>query len=317
MARDPHIARRPAFMAGAFQFAFPLLQRALFRSPELEFATKPIAAPTTVTIPTRHAAMPALVFAPTDADVAAQLAAGRRPPVHLLTHGGAFITRYPREEGNVARYLASEVGCYVVIPDYLAAPQVRHPVAEQQCYDAFRWVREHAGANGWDGERVSVGGPSAGGQLALGVALQAIEAGVPVPVAVSSEYGVADMTRTSAQRTSQKSNPMVGPALMDLVLDTYFADVDTSSPLASPLLHPRLAELPPTLVLTAEYDTLRTESNDLAARLAALGVAVTHKEFAGIDHGFTHRKPVAACREAITMIGDHLATAYRDALATR
>jgi acetyl esterase len=317
MARDPHIARRPAFMAGAFQFAFPFLQRAFFRSPELEFATKTIAAPTTVTIPTRHGAMPALVFAPTDVDVSAQLAAGRRPPVHLLTHGGAFITRFPQEEGNVARYLASEVGCYVVIPDYLAAPQVRHPVAEQQCYDAFLWVREHAEANGWDGERVSVGGPSAGGQLALEVALQAIDAGVPVPVAVSSEYGVADMTRTSAQRTSEKSNPMVGPPLMNLVLETYFADVDTSSPLASPLLHDRLAELPPTLVLTAEYDTLHTESNDLAARLAELGVAVTHKEFAGIDHGFTHRKPVEACQEAITMIGDHLATVYHDALDTR
>ena len=62
--------------------------------------------------------------------------------------------------------------------------------------------------------------------------------------------------------------------------------------------------------MTAEFDTLRHEMNDLAADMAAKGVAVTHKQFAGVDHGFTHLKPIAVAHEALTMIGDHLRMAY-------
>lgn len=317
MATATKISGRQAFAARAFQFVYPAMQRMFYRSPELEFATKTIAAPLTVTVPTRHGDIPALVFAPTDEDITAQLKRGETPPVHVLTHGGAFIIQYPQEEGNVARYLASELGAYVVIPDYLAAPQAQHPVAEQQTYDTFLWARENATRFGWDGDRMTVGGPSAGGQLALEVALQAIDAGTYVPLAVSTEYGVADMSRANAERPSTKKNPVVSPALMSLVHGTYFKGVDWKSPLASPIYHPRLAELPPTLVMTAEFDTLKNESNDLANKLRDLGVDVTHHEFPGVDHGFTHQKPVDVAKAAITMLGDHLRTAYNAALTNR
>jgi acetyl esterase len=50
--------------------------------------------------------------------------------------------------------------------------------------------------------------------------------------------------------------------------------------------------------------------NDLAADMAAKGVQVTHKQFAGVDHGFTHAKPVEVARESLQMIGEHLREAY-------
>lgn len=307
---DPQIRRGPAFQARMFQAAFPAMRRLMYSSPTLQFGTQAIAKPRTVTVPTRHGDLRTLVYAPTDDDVARQSAAGQRPPVHLITHGGAFIIRVPAQEDNVARYLASEIGAYVVIPDYDTAPHVRFPVAEEQSYDAYRWVCENAARMGWDGRRVSVGGASAGGKLALNVALLAIDDGYQRPVALSSEYGVTDMTLPDASRTSDKPRPVVGPGLMKLVRETYFAGADLSEPLASPALHPRLADLPPTLILTAEFDTLRHDSDALARELSAMGVAVTHKQFPGVDHGFTHAKPVETAREAITILGLHLAAAY-------
>lgn len=310
MQRDPLIKRRHAYAARAFQLVYPAMQKLFFASPELEFATKPIAKPRFMTIPTRHGDIRALVYSPTPADVTAQRARGELTPVHLLTHGGAFIIQYLYDEGNVARYLASEVGCHVVVPEYAAAPQVRYPVAEEQCLDALNWVRETAAGQGWDRERITVGGPSAGGKLALSVALAAIDEGGFVPLAVTSEYGCADIGRTDAERWSAKKSPVVSPALMSLVRNTYYTGTDLRSPGVSPLYHPALAELPPTLILTAEFDTLRHESNDLAEKLEHLGVAVTHHEFAGVDHGFTHQKPVATARAAIDMIADHLRAAF-------
>jgi Esterase/lipase len=313
---DPHISPGAARQARMFQIIYPLMQRLMYSSSKLQFATKKIAGPATIRIPTRHGELRTLVYAPTAEDVRRQKTDGRLPPVHLITHGGAFIIRVPEQEDNVSRYLASEVGCYVVIPDYDTAPAVRFPVGEEESYDVFRWIHEHGREMGWDGNRLSVGGASAGGKLALNVALMAIDDGYYRPAAVSTEYGVANISMSDDRRTSEKRNPVVAPGLMTLVRSTYFAGCDLTSPLASPALHPRLAELPPTLVLTASYDTLRHESNALARDLSAKGVAVTHREIPGVDHGFTHALPVEAAREAIRMMGGHLAAAYAAALRT-
>jgi hypothetical protein len=90
----------------------------------------------------------------------------------------------------------------------------------------------------------------------------------------ASEYGCADISLPDSARTSAKKRPVVAPGLMDLVRKTYFAGADLSDALASPSRHPD----PPhslTLILTAEYDTVRHEMNALGDDLAAKGVDVT------------------------------------------
>ena len=46
------------------------------------------------------------------------------------------------------------------------------------------------------------------------------------------------------------------------------------------------------------------------ADMAAKGVQVTHHEFAGVDHGFTHAKPANVAHAALRMIAEHLRKAY-------
>ena len=218
--------------------------------------------------------------------------------------------RRPGQEDNVARYVASELGAYVVLPDFDTAPTVVHPVSEQQAYDAFVWVHENGERYGWDGDRLSIGGASAGTQVAFAVVEQAIDAGGFVPVALSSEFGVIDLARPDEARTSPLERPVVQPQLMQLIRDTYFVDADLTDPLVSPARYGRLADYPPTLILTAEQDTLLAEMRELADAMAAKGVDVTYREFAGVDHGFTHAKPAAVARAALHMIGEHLRKAY-------
>jgi hypothetical protein len=152
---DRAISFRPARSAPALQATFPLFLRLRMSSPDAQFATKDIAKPENIAIPTRHGEIQALLYKPTAADIAATRAAGQCPPVHFITHGGAFIVRVPEQEDNVARYLASELRAYVVIPDFDTAPTVGHPVSEQQAYDAFVWVHENGDRYGWDGERTA------------------------------------------------------------------------------------------------------------------------------------------------------------------
>ncbi|MQY20981.1 alpha/beta hydrolase [Nocardia macrotermitis] len=308
--KDPAIAWRPALVARLFQVGFPILGRLLLESPKLQFATKSVAVPERITIPTRHGDVAALLYSPVRADIEAESSAGRRPPVHLLFHGGAFVVRRPEQEDNVARFLASEVGCFVVVPDYDVSPQVRFPVAEQECYDVYSWLIERAGTHGWDPVRVSVGGASAGAKLALSVIVQALRDGRSTPVAASLEYGVSDFSLPDESRTSPRRFPVVGPWMLRMVRETYFLGADLTDPLVSPARYPSPGDFPPLLVLTSGLDTLRHDMRAFAGRVRAHGVKVDHHEFAGVDHGFTHFQPAGTARAAVEMIGDHLRSAY-------
>jgi acetyl esterase len=125
---EPAISTRSALPARMFQLLFPLVFRFQYMSPDVQFATKKIAKPRRIIIPTRHGDVRALVYSPTAADIEASVASGRRPPVHLLTHGGAFIVRFPQSEDNIARFLASEVGAYIVVPASTMASPTRSPL---------------------------------------------------------------------------------------------------------------------------------------------------------------------------------------------
>lgn len=278
----------------------------------LFFASHAVAEPTEVRVPTRHGPVRCLVYRP-PADAPVPGGHARPRPVHVQIHGGGFYGRFPEQDAHIATYIASDVGAVVVSVDYDVAPQVQFPVAEEECFDVAAWVAQTGSANGWDASRISVGGESAGGKLAINVCQLAHARGTFRPRALVAAFAVADVTRTD--RTSDKRDAQIAPWVQRLVRDTYFADAARrSEPLASPLYDDELAEaLPATLIMTGEYDTLAPEMDLIAERLRAAGVTVVHRRFAGADHGFTHRGPIATAREAITLTGEHLRTAFAEA----
>ncbi|GGF45587.1 lipase [Marmoricola endophyticus] len=222
-----------------------------------------------VRLGTRHGRIPAWVY---------EAPAARGTHVHL--HGGAFMMRYPSMDDFLARFVAAEAGCRVVLPDYRVAPQVRYPVAHEQVHDAVLWA-----AGEWD-EPVSVGGFSSGGNLAASAALQARDAGSVTPVLQVLGVPSTDVA-DDAKRTVTGARSMITPGLIASVRQTYFTDASRrAEAYASPLLAGRLEGLPPALVLTAEHDLLRAEGDAYAARLAEAGVATEHHVVPHADHYF-------------------------------
>ena len=274
---DARIAPLEYAVAYLAQRAAPLM----FRPPATPRPTRRVAAPEVVWVPTRHGPVRCFIHRPPPG---APLAGRGAPPLHIDIHGGGFVLRNTAEDAHICRFLASDVGCVVLAIDYHAAPQVTFPVAEHECIDVLQWALDNSGDHGWDARRVSVGGASAGGKLSMNLAQYAHDTGIELRAAVLS-YAVADCTATG--RTSAKANPIISPTLQKLSARMYFVDpVSHGDPFASPYYDADLPEkMPPTLIQTGDLDTLGPEMIEIAERLRASGVPVTHTGYP-TDHAF-------------------------------
>ena len=67
----------------------------------------------------------------------------------------------------------------------------------------------------------------------------------------------------------------------------YIGDeVDPAQAYVSPLRASNLSNLPPTTVITAEFDPLRDEGESFAKLLAQAGTSVSMRRYDGMVHGF-------------------------------
>jgi acetyl esterase len=106
-------------------------------------------------------------------DVYRPLFAPRPMPVLLYIHGGAFSLCSKETHRGIARATAWG-GQYLVFNiDYRLAPQFRFPCAHEDACAAYVWVAENCARFGGDPNRIVVAGESAGGNLALSVAIAA------------------------------------------------------------------------------------------------------------------------------------------------
>ncbi len=204
-------------------------------------------------------------------------------PCHVYYHGGGFFLGNLDQGDNLCRGLARQAGCVVVSVDYRLAPEHRFPVAAEDSYAALCWVVANAADLGIDAARITVGGGSAGGNLAAVVSLMARDRTGPSVIGQVLEIPVTDFTSTAELDFPEEG---IHIAAEKGYAKIYLSDEsDARDPLASPLLAASLAGLPPALVLCAEYDQLQPEGEAYAKRLSEAGVPTEYVCWAGQFHG--------------------------------
>lgn len=213
--------------------------------------------------------------------------AGPNAGLLVFLHGGGFILGSLASHGNLCRFTAKHACCKVLAIGYRKAPEHRFPAALEDSVAAFRWAVDHAGELGVDPSRIAVGGDSAGGNLAAGVALS-LGPDEPGPCFTWLIYPLVDADVAawpSAQLFAQGPLLSRGSAL-DMV-GHYAPDPSTRrDPRLSPLETDELDRMPPTYVATAGMDPVRDQGERFAERLRAAGVAVQCDRFANLPHGF-------------------------------
>ena len=206
-------------------------------------------------------------------------------PVVVFFHGGGWVICNIETHDSLCKQLAAQSGCVFVSVDYRLAPEYKFPAAPEDCYAVTKWVAENAPALGVDASRLAVAGDSAGGNLAAAVPQMARDRGGP---AIAFQLLIYPVTDFDASRPSMRDNAegyMLTTDAMAWFYDQYLPESDRTNPYAAPIKGD-LSNLPPAMVITAEYDPLRDEGNDYAAKLIAAGVKTEHQCVPGMIHGF-------------------------------
>ena len=150
-----------------------------------------------VTYPGPGGEQPARVYIPESKDTQAQGQKGL--PVIVYYHGGGWVIADLDTYEASAQALARKANAIVVSVEYRHAPEHKFPAAHNDSFAAYQWVLKNAEKWGGDPQRVAVAGESAGGNLAINMALRARDEKVQMPVHMLLIYPVAgtDMTTPS------------------------------------------------------------------------------------------------------------------------
>ena len=208
-------------------------------------------------------------------------------PALVWFHGGGFVLGNLDSVDPACRALCVETDRVVVSVNYRHAPEHPFPAAPEDCYAGTRWVVDHAEHLGIDPDRVAVGGPSAGGNLAAVVALLARDRDGPDIERQVLVYPVTNRVRAFDSYEENGEGYFLTHADMEWFHGHYLERaVDARNPYAYPLEARYLGGLPPASVVTAGFDPLRDEGIAYAERLADDGVEVAHHHYPGMIHGF-------------------------------
>lgn len=260
----------------------------------------------TVKIPD-HGTIPARVYTPPTPAPRGGRAA------HVYFHGGAWwlgtLDHFDAECANLAKL----TDCVVVSVDYRLAPEFAYPVPFEDGVAAWVWVQERAFGLGVNPDKVSIGGDSAGGNIAACVTLALRDRRIPMPVCQVLEVPATDLTLSQPSVKENGTGYLLTEKAIREGVEMYIGKRgDAQDPYASPLHAETLLGLPPTLVMTCEFDPLRDEGEAYGKRLQEAGVPTEVRRWDGLTHGAgMYTALLAEAREYRQVIVDYLRAAHK------
>jgi monoterpene epsilon-lactone hydrolase len=214
-----------------------------------------------------------------------------RTVIHF--HGGGFCVGSARLARAWAGHLSARAACRVVLPEYRLAPEHAYPAALDDARAVFKAVSADAAP-----ASVVVSGDSAGGGLALSLALALRDAGEMLPLGCVLLSPWLDLSRDrGAVPELVRRDVLLSPRWLEACATAYADPSSWADPSVSPLLAEH-AGLPPLLIQAGSDDLLAPDAERLAARAAGSGVEVTYTRWPRMWHNFALQPGLLAAADS-------------------
>lgn len=229
-------------------------------------------------------------------------AQGRNGAGLIYLHGGGYVLGSLDSHDDICCGLAELSGATVIAVDYRLAPEHRFPAAFEDSAAASHHILSNPGAFGIDPSRTALGGDSAGGNLTAAVCLKRRDEGLPMPsgqVLIYPALG-GDMSRGSY--VSRANAPGLTTADMKAYDDWYMGLQNVAakrSKYRAPLLETDYSSLPPAFLVACEWDPLRDDCFDYAARLQAAGIKAQVRHEPELIHASLRARRVSPAANAM------------------
>jgi acetyl esterase/lipase len=224
----------------------------------------------------------------------------RPAPALFWIHGGGMIVGSPEQDDRRNAAFARELGITVAAVRYRLAPEHPDPAPIEDAYAGLVGLVARAGELGIDPKRIAIGGASAGGGIAAGLALLAHDRGEVTPVFQLLVYPMLD-DRTTMKAGSEVPKVRVWTTGSNRYgwksyLGSAVGGPDVS-PYAAPARRDDLHGLPPAWIGVGTLDLFHDEDVEYARRLTAADVACELVTIPGAFHGFDALFPTAPVTE--------------------
>lgn len=219
-------------------------------------------------------------------------------PLLFYVHGGGFTIGAPETHAGMVAHLAQAAGMRAVLPRYRLAPEHPFPAAPDDV--AAAWERLVA-----EGHRAAaIGGDSAGGCLALLLAMHLRDRGLPGPRALALIAPVGDLSAGIAERFRESPGELLIPAVWaERIRSAYLPGIDAARPEVSPL-YGDLSGLPPAMLQASEVEVLVEDARRIAEAMDEANLDL----WPGLQHVWhLHAGRAPAADAALARLGRFLA----------
>ncbi len=231
------------------------------------------------------------------------------PVRHVIfyIHGAGWVFGSFHTHEKLVRELAARTNSLLVFPEYSRSPEVRYPVAIEQCYYVLSHLWEIIGNRCREicCDTVTVAGDSVGGNMTIAMGFMAKMRGGPEIHKQLLYYPVTNACFDTPSYHQFAVNYYLYRAGMQWFWQQYApCEADRNQITASPLRADEecLKCLPETMIINGQADVLRSEGEAFGEKLRRAGVEVTAVRVQGIIHDFVMLNALdqtRACRTAM------------------
>jgi acetyl esterase/lipase len=225
----------------------------------------------------------------------------------LLLHGSGYVGCSPRTHRGFASYISLYSGLPVFAARYRLAPEHPFPAADDDAFAAYRWLL----GQGFSPAKIVVVGDSAGGHLAIALAIRARAEGVPVPAALTLFSPLIDPSFQTAMSDPRRRRNPVDPNIARRFVALYIGRHDVDDPRLS-LLRASAAGLPHIQLHYGTLEFMRAEAELFADHVTHAGGSCPQCVWPIQVHGYwMFPQFIPEARESLHVAGRFIRDAVR------